>query len=113
MEALLRSELNVPSRGSNWRELIGERAEKLLVHVGEQDLRTFCIRLKDTHLANPQWIESIAGYLLSKPPSKWNDDNQVEFARKLTDIVGRFVRVENAAFGDGCRPERRQAFVWL
>ena len=75
------------------------------MHVGQQDLRTFCIRLKDRQTGLTQWIESIAGFLLSKPPTKWNDDNEAEFVQKLTDIAGRFVRVESAAFSSSPQPQ--------
>lgn len=104
METLIRSTLNLPDTNEDWRKLAIERAERLLLHVGEQDLKSFCARLSDANLPTQQWIEAVGGYLVSKPPAKWTDDNEAAFAQRLAEMAGRFVRVESTVFKNGKRP---------
>jgi hypothetical protein len=112
MESLIRSTLNLPDTNEDWRKLAVGRAERLLLHVGEQDLKAFCSRVSDANLQRQQWTEAIGGYLVSKPPAKWTDDDETVFVQRLADMTGRFVRVESTLFKNG-KPAKDAAGIRL
>jgi hypothetical protein len=108
IENSLREAFDVPRRGPKLREHLQERAERLLVHVAETAMKAFCLRMRDQNLPAPQWLESVAGYLTSKPPSKWTDSDEDVFRSELLAVAGRFQRVESAAFQKGERPRHAE-----
>lgn len=77
---------------------LAERAENLLLSVRDLDLKAFCLRLAETMLSEPDWLESIGSYLASAPPSRWKDADEITFHEKLQNIVQKFVRVESVMF---------------
>jgi hypothetical protein len=108
IENSLREAFNVSLRGPRLRELLQERAERLTLHVAEGALQAFCTRVRDSNLPLAQWLESVAGYLTSKPPSKWSDSDEDMFRSELFTVVGRFQRVEGVAFDKGDRPRHAE-----
>lgn len=112
IENSLRDVFDISFRGTQLRELLQERAERLTLHVAETAMKAFCSRMRDANLPAAQWLESVAGYLTSKPPSKWTDSDEDVFRSELFGVGGRFQRVESAAFDKGDRP-RNSAGVRL
>lgn len=83
-----------------FRKSIAERAEMLAIKIGEPKLKAFCLRLMDENLPEFEWIESIASYLVSKPPDKWKDDDETLFNHEIYEYVARFFRVESTLFSE-------------
>jgi hypothetical protein len=83
------------------RSEVRERAEPLAFRVHEQALRTFALRLSDTHLGDDAWIEALGGAVLGKPPSRWLTQDVALWRSRLDDLTTQFLRVEAAAFGSG------------
>ncbi len=52
----------------------------------------------DENLPDSEWIESIGSYIASKPPDKWNDNDENIFNRELIQKAMRFSRVESVVF---------------
>ena len=108
IENSLRDVFDVSLRGRQLRELLQERAERLILHIAEAAMKAFCARVRDSNLPCAQWLESIAGYLTSKPPSKWTDSDEDVFRSELFAMAGRFQRVESTAFDKDDRPRHAE-----
>ena len=80
------------------RELIAERANKLLVEIADLDLKAFCLRIFDAHLAETEWIESVGSFIITRPPSVWKDEDESIFSEKLRGYIEKFMRVETLSF---------------
>ena len=80
---------------SEGRNSIASRADNLWSMVSERQLKAFCGRLKDTHLPDTQWIESIANLVISDSPSSWADSDENVFQYEIAALVSRFKHVES------------------
>ena len=87
------------------RNSLAIRAEALRIRVSESQLKALCGRLSDRNLSETKWIESIASFIASKPPSYWVDLDEPAFQHKLTDFAERFKHVESIYFGTIDIPE--------
>jgi hypothetical protein len=103
METALMEAFEVSRQGPQLRELLRERAGHLTLHVTEATLKALCGRMRDPNLSFTQWLESVAGYVTSKPPAKWADLDEDNFRAELFRLVARFQRVENLSFARGKR----------
>jgi hypothetical protein len=83
---------------SQGRSSLAKRAEALRVSVNESQLKALCGRLSDQKLPETKWIESVASFIASKPPSYWGDSDETAFQHKLTDFAERFKHVESIHF---------------
>ena len=83
---------------SKMRKSVAARAEHLAIAISEPKLKAFCLRLMDENLPEVEWIESVGSYLVSKPPEKWNDNDEDRFEQQLLQLVLRFSRVESIIF---------------
>ena len=90
---------------SQGRTLLEKRAEALRVSVSESQLKAFCIRLSDNKLSETKWIESVASFVVSKPPFYWVDSDENTFQHKLEALASRFKHVESIYFGTNGIPE--------
>ena len=81
------------------------RADALRINVTESQLKALCGRLSDRTLSETKWIESVASFIASKPPSYWHDSDEVEFQNELSDLAERFKHVDSIYFGAVDRPE--------
>ncbi len=80
------------------RDTLSNRAANILALIQEPRLKAFCLRLRDHDLANPAWLESLGSFLCSKPPTKWQDNDEEIYHQELTQLCARFQRVESIAF---------------
>jgi hypothetical protein len=72
------------------------RAKALNQQVSELRLRGLCLRFADDKLDDTAWLESVASYLVEKPPSRWLDLDEAAFVTEVSHIAQRFVRAELA-----------------
>ena len=86
-------------RNSQGRSLLKERADTLRVSVTETRLKALCGRLSDDKLSETKWIESVASFIASKPPSYWVDSDEQVFQQELDVLASRFKHVESIHFG--------------
>ena len=89
---------DVKSRTSQGRHLLEERARSLLVSVTEPNLKALCVRLSDSKHSEAKWIESVASFVTSNPPSYWVDSDEQLFQNELSAYASRFKHVENINF---------------
>ena len=78
----------------------------LRVSVSESQLKALCVRLSDNRLSETKWIESVASFIASKPPSYWVDSDEQVFRHELEVLASRFKHVESIYFGANGIPER-------
>ena len=90
---------------SQGRSSLAKRAEALRVSVSESQLKALCGRLSDKNLSETKWIESVASFIASKPPSYWVDSDESTFQNKLAEFAERFKHVESIYFGTIGIPE--------
>ena len=90
---------DVINSNSQGRSLLAKRAKALWGSVSEPQLKAFCGRLRDDNLSEPKWIESVASFIVSNPPSYWGDSDETAFQHKLTELAERFKHVESIHFG--------------
>lgn len=86
-------------RNSQARSLLKKRADTLRVSVTETQLKALCGRLSDDKLSETKWIESVASFIASKPPSYWVDSDQQVFQQELDVLASRFKHVESIHVG--------------
>jgi hypothetical protein len=91
---------------SKYRSQISERAEKVAIAVTERKLKAFSLRLFDDSLPETEWIESVASFLLSKPPGKWIDLDEDKFNQELSQRAQQFLRVESIIFPNNKKYEK-------
>ena len=82
------------------RSLLKKRADTLRVSVAETQLKALCGRLGDDKLSETKWIESVASFVASKPPSYWDDSDERMFQHELEVLASRFKHVESIHFRD-------------
>ena len=73
------------------------RAARLLPLAGEPELKAFLMRAGDASLPNEEWLVSMATYLATKPPARWNDTDVDAMQGKLARLVPKFRAVESLA----------------
>ena len=86
---------------SQGRSSLAKRAEVLWGSVSESQLKALCGRLSDNNLSETKWIESVASFITSKPPSYWVDSDESTFQNKLAELAERFKHVESIYFEVG------------
>ena len=84
---------------SQRRSSLAKRAAALWGSVSESHLKALCGRLSDNNLSETRWIESVASFIASNPPSYWADSDEPAFKDKLTEFAERFKHVESIYFG--------------
>jgi hypothetical protein len=94
----LLKEFDLPSSTQRFRSTLASRSERIVLYISEPKLKSFCLRLIDTNLAENEWLESIGSLIASKPPSKWIDSDENLFNQELSSLVSRFQHVESANF---------------
>ena len=90
---------DIKSRTSQGRRLLEERARALLDSVTEPNLKALCVRLSDSKHSETKWIESVASYVTSNPPSYWRDSDEQKFQHELATLASRFKQVESIYLG--------------
>jgi hypothetical protein len=89
------------------RQDLSSRCARIKPHVTDSVLRAFAFRLADSSLILRPWLESLGSLLVSRPPERWGDQDETEFAHQLTVCVGRMVRLETILFKAGTPPTQK------
>jgi len=98
LESALREVFSISSDPTRLRELLAARSSAMIVSITEPKLKAFCLRLVDENLSDTKWIESIASFVASKPPTRWNDQDEFVFQQELQTLAYRFKHVESIHF---------------
>ena len=105
LKAAIFEAFDTTDSNSQGRSSLAKRAEALRISVSESQLKALCIRLGDKNLSEIKWIESVASFIASKPPSYWVDSDEPAFQHKLAELAERFKHVESIHFGTIDIPE--------
>lgn len=89
-----------PGSFAEIRENVAQASKRILVTLAEPRLKAFCLRMADESLDERQWLESLASYICSKPPSKWLDHDLVAYQEEINRYSRQFSRVESTVFTD-------------
>ena len=89
------------ARGPFDRVALAARAAKVSLVAREPRLRTFALRLRDPGLSEESWAESLASFVISRPPKKWGSTDEGRFLEEVGALAEVFHRVEAAAFDGG------------
>ncbi len=100
-----RAAFDLPGTFQQFRTVLSARSEQILLTITEPKLRAFCLRLMDENLPESDWLESVASYLVLKPPSKWYDMEEEVFSQELGQYATKLHRVESIAFAGGKSPK--------
>lgn len=73
------------------------RSARLLPLAGEPELKAFLMRTADDALPSEEWLVSVATYLATKPPARWNDTDVDAMNAKLARLSPRFRALESLA----------------
>ena len=98
IETLLVAAFGTKGLGDSARREIENRAARLIEITVEPALKSFVLRLSNSDLDFPQWIESIATFLVNRPPELWNDSDTASFEIKLSSLRRSFLNIESLAF---------------
>ncbi|GAA4389462.1 hypothetical protein [Hymenobacter koreensis] len=82
------------------RPALAKRAKALANFVTEPRLKSFCLRLADTSLAETQWLESLGNLVCAVPPAKWRDADEYKFEQEVHKLSAQFLRVEAVVFNE-------------
>ncbi|MFN8828895.1 MAG: hypothetical protein ACK5W0_03405 [Labrys sp. (in: a-proteobacteria)] len=80
------------------RVTLASRAARVSLAAREPRLRAFALRLRDPALHDQAWAESLASFVVSKPPSRWLPGDEVRFTEEIGALAEIFVRVEGTIF---------------
>lgn len=104
--------LGVPS-GSVDRGKIAARAARVALAAREGRLRAFAQRLRDPGLSEDAWIEALASFVVSKPPSRWIKIDLDNWKSEIEGLGETFLRVEAAAYSSGPEPSKTAVRIGL
>lgn len=82
----------------DFRMVLARRAQHLVLAVTEPRLKSFCNRLADTEMPEPEWLESFGSLICSVPPTRWADLDTDRYSQELAQLCTRFHRVESITF---------------
>jgi hypothetical protein len=90
----------------SWRDSVSGSAETVLVGLGDPEFRAFCLKLIDTGIAGPEWLEALGSLLTRCPPSRWKDRDELVFRERILAFADQFNRVLSTCFlRDGSLPD--------
>jgi len=99
-----------PAQFQSARNALADRAQNMVMHVSDMDLKAFCLRLIDSSLPEAEWIESVGSLVAATPPSRWKDSDEAVFTERLQPVVKKFLRVENLCFDTTRAKQARATF---
>ncbi len=80
------------------RVALASRAARVSLAAREPRLRAFALRLRDPALHDEAWAESLASFVVAKPPSRWLPGDEVRFTEEIGALTEVFARVESTIF---------------
>ncbi|MFT3975707.1 MAG: hypothetical protein QM688_01120 [Sphingomonas bacterium] len=83
------------------RAALASRAAQVALAAREPRLRAFANRLRDPQLSDEAWVESLASFVVARPPHKWGPGEEARFSETVGELASLFYKVEATAFGEG------------
>lgn len=80
---------------------LANRAARVSLAARELRLRGLALQLRDVGLNDRAWAENLGSFVLSRPPKKWEVDDEARFQQEFGLLAEVFNKVEAAAFSDG------------
>lgn len=80
------------------RVAIASRAARVSLAAREPRLRAFALRLRDPALHEQAWAESLASFVVAKPPARWLPGDEVRFTEEIGALAEIFDKVESTVF---------------
>lgn len=88
------------SSDADFRTILSRRTQPLALAITEPALKSFCSRLLDVQLPEPEWLESLGSLVCSIPPARWSDADLERYRQELPSLCKRLRRVETMCFED-------------
>jgi hypothetical protein len=95
------------------RAKIAAHAARVAVVAQEGRLKAFSQRLRDAGLEEEAWIESLASFVVSKPPHRWAKADKELWGREIFELAALFLRTEAAAYARKGEPTRDAVRIGL
>lgn len=80
------------------RVALASRGARVSLAAREPRLRAFALRLRDPALHDEAWAESLASFVVSKPPARWLPGDEARFTEEIGALAEVFAKVESTAF---------------
>jgi len=97
IEHKLKDALMLPATLKEARETLQKRGLIVLEMITDVRLKAFILRLMDDSLDNSKWLESVASFIVSKPPTQWIDQDLLKYEVDLSELSSQFNRIEEIA----------------
>lgn len=97
VESHLRAAFDLPKKRGALAAGLGARAQRLSELGADAELKAFLLRATDSDLRGEDWLSSVATFLASKPPPKWNDGDLDVFQVKTARVARKFKALESLA----------------
>jgi len=107
MLSALQSRFGLSGSFLDMQAVLAPRARALSAFAREPRFKSFCLRLADTALSEPQWLESLGSLICAQPPARWRDADAQKFEQEIEAICSLFARVEATTFGAATWGKRR------
>lgn len=92
---------------AEFRAQFRQRIAAVQTTLTTPELKVFAGRVGDANLAEKEWIESVASYVMHKPVERWRDLDEDEFNTRVSNLAARFARTEAVGFnGSAIDPEK-------
>lgn len=89
------------SGGEEARRELRERLGHLDDVPTDAQTLTFLHRATDNQLADREWVESLATFLTTKPPTAWTENDESVFSANLAQVARKVSNLESLAVGLG------------
>lgn len=86
------------------RAKLASRGARVALVAKEARLKAFAQRLRDPGLSEDAWIEALASFVASKPPSRWLSADFDKWKADIATLGHTFLGVEATAFSAGPEP---------
>ncbi|MGP4693888.1 ATP-binding protein [Agrobacterium cavarae] len=80
------------------RIALASRGARVSLAAREPRLRAFALRLRDPALHDEAWAESLASFVVAKPPARWMPGDEARFTEEIAALAELFAKVESTAF---------------
>lgn len=80
------------------RIALASRGARVSLAAREPRLRAFALRLRDPALHDEAWAESLASFVVAKPPGRWMPGDEARFTEEIAALAELFAKVESTAF---------------
>ena len=85
-----------PDKPRDFRDELNRRCQAVREKLAEGELKSFVLRLGDSDMKYRQWLETLAGNLSQRSPTRWEDADEARYHSKLGILAKRMLRTEAA-----------------